>query len=315
MKTSTLVVVAALAAAVFSAAPVESCSCLPGSPPDTVCKAYALASQVFTGTVLDVTPHPTQAYYYNIRFAVDEAWKGATAGTEVTVVGSNSTGLCGVPFTAGQAYLYVGTNICGSGRFTRVLSQAQTYVETIRSGACATTPPAPTGLTAQAGTVDCAGQPVQPVVLRWNALEVDSYSVKRYVSGGQSLATIATGITSTTYSVYTNQSEYYFVSAVRGGSEGPNSNGASGSVSAPGCTTPTATATVTATASATVQATPTATATPTPTSSGVSAWQTGVYYPVGALASYGGVTYRCVQAHTSQAGWEPPNTPALWTPQ
>ena len=27
---------------------------------------------------------------------------------------------------------------------------------------------------------------------------------------------------------------------------------------------------------------------------------------------YGGHTYKCLQAHTSQVGWEPPNVPALW---
>ncbi|HEU0241116.1 MAG TPA: carbohydrate-binding protein [Micromonosporaceae bacterium] len=35
-------------------------------------------------------------------------------------------------------------------------------------------------------------------------------------------------------------------------------------------------------------------------------------YAVGALVTYGGHTYRCIQAHTSQVGWEPPNVPALW---
>ncbi|MER5321864.1 carbohydrate-binding protein [Streptosporangium roseum] len=29
-------------------------------------------------------------------------------------------------------------------------------------------------------------------------------------------------------------------------------------------------------------------------------------------ACYGGVNYRCPQAHTTQAGWEPPAVPALW---
>ncbi|MFB9622472.1 carbohydrate-binding protein [Nonomuraea helvata] len=28
--------------------------------------------------------------------------------------------------------------------------------------------------------------------------------------------------------------------------------------------------------------------------------------------TYNGVTYRCIQAHTALAGWEPPNVPALW---
>ena len=47
---------------------------------------------------------------------------------------------------------------------------------------------------------------------------------------------------------------------------------------------------------------------------GTGAWQPGVSYSVGALVTYGGRTYRCVQAHTSLATWEPPNVPALWQP-
>jgi hypothetical protein len=40
-----------------------------------------------------------------------------------------------------------------------------------------------------------------------------------------------------------------------------------------------------------------------------------VSYAVGNLVTYGGATYRCIQAHTSQVGWEPPNTASLWTLQ
>jgi chitinase len=43
-----------------------------------------------------------------------------------------------------------------------------------------------------------------------------------------------------------------------------------------------------------------------------SAWAPNVSYAVGALVSYGGSTYKCIQAHTSLTGWEPPNVPALW---
>ncbi len=40
---------------------------------------------------------------------------------------------------------------------------------------------------------------------------------------------------------------------------------------------------------------------------------TGINYAVGDRVRYGGKLYKCVQAHTSQTGWEPPNVPALWT--
>ena len=45
------------------------------------------------------------------------------------------------------------------------------------------------------------------------------------------------------------------------------------------------------------------------------AWAAGQTVKVGDLRTYGGKTYRCLQAHTTQAGWEPSSVPALWTPQ
>ncbi len=41
-------------------------------------------------------------------------------------------------------------------------------------------------------------------------------------------------------------------------------------------------------------------------------WAAGTAYAVGERVQYDGKLYRCVQAHTSQEGWEPPVTPALW---
>lgn len=41
-------------------------------------------------------------------------------------------------------------------------------------------------------------------------------------------------------------------------------------------------------------------------------WQAGVSYKVGDRRRYDGKLWRCVQAHTSQTGWEPPSVPALW---
>lgn len=42
-------------------------------------------------------------------------------------------------------------------------------------------------------------------------------------------------------------------------------------------------------------------------------WQPGTAYIVGDRRRYEDKLYKCVQAHVSQAGWEPPNVPALWT--
>ena len=41
-------------------------------------------------------------------------------------------------------------------------------------------------------------------------------------------------------------------------------------------------------------------------------WSAGQAYTAGYKVQYGGNLWRCVQAHTSQAGWEPENVPALW---
>ena len=41
-------------------------------------------------------------------------------------------------------------------------------------------------------------------------------------------------------------------------------------------------------------------------------WEPNVQYTIGALRTYDSVLYKCVQAHTSQADWTPPATPALW---
>ncbi len=73
-------------------------------------------------------------------------------------------------------------------------------------------------------------------------------------------------------------------------------------------TKPPATATTTSTK-------PPATATsapPTATRSSIPAWTPGVSYVIGNLVTYGGSIYKCITAHTSQVGWEPPNVPALW---
>ena len=42
-------------------------------------------------------------------------------------------------------------------------------------------------------------------------------------------------------------------------------------------------------------------------------WAAGVDYATGYKVQHGGWLWRCVQAHTSQDGWEPENAPSLWT--
>lgn len=42
------------------------------------------------------------------------------------------------------------------------------------------------------------------------------------------------------------------------------------------------------------------------------AWAAETAYTVDQRIEYDGTLYRCVQSHTSQANWTPPDTPALW---
>ena len=42
-------------------------------------------------------------------------------------------------------------------------------------------------------------------------------------------------------------------------------------------------------------------------------WEAGVAYAVGQYRNSGEKLYRCVQAHTSQTGWEPDKAASLWT--
>jgi hypothetical protein len=44
-----------------------------------------------------------------------------------------------------------------------------------------------------------------------------------------------------------------------------------------------------------------------------SPWKTGIAYTVGQYRNYGENLYRCIQAHTSQIGWEPDVAVSLWT--
>lgn len=41
-------------------------------------------------------------------------------------------------------------------------------------------------------------------------------------------------------------------------------------------------------------------------------WEVGIKYEVGDRRRHDGKVYKCLQAHTSQADWEPPVVPALW---
>ena len=65
-------------------------------------------------------------------------------------------------------------------------------------------------------------------------------------------------------------------------------------------------------AALTLSAALTLTGTQTTTVMAASPWAPNTAYKIGDQVTYGGSTYQCIQAHTSQTGWEPPNVPALW---
>ena len=41
-------------------------------------------------------------------------------------------------------------------------------------------------------------------------------------------------------------------------------------------------------------------------------WVAGITVAAGERFTFGGATWECVQAHTTQKGWEPDKVPALW---
>lgn len=45
---------------------------------------------------------------------------------------------------------------------------------------------------------------------------------------------------------------------------------------------------------------------------GSTEWQPDTDYATGEDCTFEGSAYTCLQGHTSQAGWEPPNVPSLW---
>ena len=51
----------------------------------------------------------------------------------------------------------------------------------------------------------------------------------------------------------------------------------------------------------------------TPTTPAAPVWKPGVTYVPGEVITHNGVTYKVVQGHTSQAGWQPDMVPALFS--
>jgi hypothetical protein len=93
---------------------------------------------------------------------------------------------------------------------------------------------------------------------------------------------------------------------------GPGSGGST-KPGAPVGTRPRVSGSASTAARSTRTPTPPPATSPPPTGTGhYPAWQANHGYAAGDRVSYAGRDYQCLQAHTSQVGWEPPNTPALW---
>lgn len=131
------------------------------------------------------------------------------------------------------------------------------------------------------GNVMSTAKTSTSVTLSWNA-STDNVGVTAYeVFNGSSLAATVTNTTATITGLTASTTYTFTVKAVDAAG---NRSAASNAV------------TVTTDSSQ-----------PSPTS-----WAPGVSYKIGDEVTYGGATYKCLQAHTSMVGWEPSIVPALW---
>ncbi|WP_240647291.1 fibronectin type III domain-containing protein [Paenibacillus nanensis] len=142
------------------------------------------------------------------------------------------------------------------------------------TGADTQAPAAPSGLVSTGATASS-------VALSWNA-STDNVAVTGYTVYYGSLSVNVTGTTATISGLTANTSYTFTVKA----------RDAAGNLSA-------------ASNSLTVSTSQGGTG-------GTTTWTTQTSYAAGDVVTYAGQTYICLQPHTSLAGWEPPNVPALW---
>ena len=252
--------------------------------------SYGSSSVNVAGTTATVSGlSPSTAYTFTVR-ARDAAGNvsGASASVTVTTDGANSCAYSpwssATVYTQGQRAVYNGV-VYEAKWWTQGdrpdLSGAYGAWKTIGScgdegngGTDATAPTVPANLTS-------TGRTSTTVSLSWSA-STDNVGVTGYtVSYGSTSVNVA-GTTATVTGL-SPSTAYAF--SVRAFDAAGNVSGASSSV----------TVTTDASGGATAPA-----------------WAANVAYKAGDEAAYGGLTYVCLQAHTSLIGWEPPNVPALW---
>jgi len=220
------------------------------------------------------------------------SWFAPTVPANCTLTGysiyrngtSIATGITGTTYTvtglaSSTSYTFT---VVASDSFGASPQSSSVNVTTSTPPTCTTLPSTPTGVAASNLTS-------ASVTVNWNAVTppANCTLVNYYVAvnGGRSLGTNP-NTPSYTFSSLTPSTTYTF--SVWSADEAGQSNAA---------------ATITVT-------TPSAGGLCT----GVAAWNpNSVSYAVGALVTYQGNEYKCLQAHTSQAGWDPVDVPALWS--
>jgi hypothetical protein len=149
---------------------------------------------------------------YNVKRSTTSGGPFTTIATGVTSTSFTNTGL-----TNGTTFFYVVSAVNAAGESGNS-NQASATPQNAQ-----TPPPAPTGLTANPGDAQ--------VSLSWNASSgATSYNVKRSTTSGGPYTTIATGVTSTSFTntgLTNGTTFFYVVSAVNAAGESGNSNQAS----------------------------------------------------------------------------------------
>ncbi|GAB6989964.1 lytic polysaccharide monooxygenase [Paenibacillus pini] len=248
-----------------------------GSTPSDTAAPTAPANAVVSNVATTSASLSWGASTDNVGVTAYKIYNGSTlvaTTSNGSTLNYNVTGL-----TANTAYTFTVKAVDAAGN-TSAASNAVTFTTTAGTTTDTTAPTAPSGLQVN-------GTPTSTSIsLKWNAssdnVGVTGYRVYRGTTltgtvSGTTLTYSATGLTANTTYTFT-------VRAIdAAGNESVNSNAVSAT---------------------------TAAATTTP--GGASAWAPNVAYTTGTLVTYNGVTYECRQPHTSIAGWEPSNVPALW---
>lgn len=213
--------------------------------------------------------------------AVTLNWAASTGATSYTVLRST---------TSGSGYVSVASSIAGTSYTDSGLTNGTTYyyvVEAVNSAGASgnsaqasatptapgSPPAAPTGLAATASNTQ--------VSLIWNASTgATSYTVLRSTTSGSGYASVATGVSNTSYvdSSLTNGTTYYYVV------EAVNAYGASGN-------------------SAQASATPTAPASPPAAPTGLTATAGNAQVSLAWTASSGATSYTVLRSTTSGSGY------------